>query len=289
MKLTLRYQQMSNRQRIAIPLAISAVLLAFLLTSGVHLGRDLGGGSLVMVQGVENLPPAGDLESAVEGLLGTDVDVTLAENGFHIETDTLSETQITSLRGMLSAQFGIPINLVTVGETGPAITKAQGEQVWFAIIGAFVGAGIISFFIFRRLVAPLTIISVLALDIFGVLGYMALFNVPLDMASIVGIAMLIVYATNTNVLLAWRALKRATGEAKAQVLGSLNTGITMDALVVVLLLSLNILTSAHEINVLTAVLIFGIVINIINTWLLGAGILLRHLERRKVVGYHVTL
>jgi len=60
-------------------------------------------------------------------------------------------------------------------------------------------------------------------------------------------------------------------------------------LLVVILLSLNIITSATQLNVLTATLIFGIAINIFNTWFLGAGILLGHVTRQPGKEYYVSL
>ncbi|MDI6883811.1 MAG: hypothetical protein QMD00_01540 [Hadesarchaea archaeon] len=289
MKLALQYWQLRGRQRVAIPLAISVLLLVPFLVLGVPLSRDFKGGSLVMVRGLENVPSASSVESAVEGLLGTDADVVLLENGLHIETDALDGASENNVKGMLSSQFGIPTDRVTIGTMGPTIGGHQSEQALFSIIGAFVGIGVLSILIFRRRIVPVTILLVLGLDILGVLGYMALLRVSLDLASIIGITMLIGYVVNTNMLLAWRILKRAGGEPKEQVSRSMDTGLTMNVLMIVLLLSLNILTSAHELNVLTAVLVFGIAINIINTWFLGAGILLRHVERLKVREYHVAI
>ncbi|MDI6642472.1 MAG: hypothetical protein QMD95_00210 [Candidatus Hodarchaeaceae archaeon] len=289
MKLALQYWQLRGRQRVAIPLAISVLLLVPFLVLGVPLSRDFKGGSLVMVRGLENVPSASSVESAVEGLLGTDAEVVLLENGLHIETDALDGASENNVKGMLSSQFGIPTDRVTIGTMGPTIRGHQSRQALFSIIGAFVGIGVLSILIFRRRIVPVTILLVLGLDILGVLGYMALLRVSLDLASIIGITMLIGYVVNTNMLLAWRILKRAGGEPKEQVSRSMDTGLTMNVLMIVLLLSLNILTSAHELNVLTAVLVFGIAINIINTWFLGAGILLRHVERLKVREYHVAI
>lgn len=288
MKFTLEYQQLKNRQRVAIPLAISALLLVSFLVLWVPLGRDFKGGSLVMVRGLENAPNASDVESAIGGLLGTNVNVALFENGLDIETDALNVASGNQVKLKLS-NLGIPTDNITIKAMGPTITNAQSEQALFCIIGAFVGIGVLSLLIFRRRIVPITILCVLGLDIVCILGYMALLRVPLDLASTIGIAMLVGYAVNVNMLLAWRVLKRVGGEPKEQVTGSINTGLMMNVMIIVLLLSLNILTGAHELNVLTGVLIFGIAINIINTWFLGAVMLLRYVERRRVGEYHVAV
>ncbi len=288
MKLNWHYQELRNRQLVAIPLIVSALFLASILVLGVPLGRDFKGGSMIMVEGLENVPDSSSVESVVEGLLGTNADVVLIENGLHIETDVLNENDEANVKGVLSARFGIPTDSVTIKLIGP-ISSFQSEQALYSIIAAFVAMGVIALIIFRRRVAPMAILLVVGLDILCVLGYMALFRVPLSLASTVGIVMLIGYAVDTNILLAWRILKRVGGGHKEQATDSINTGLMMSVLAIVVLLSLNILTSASPLNVLTAVLIFGIAINILNTWFLGAGILLRHAERQRGKGYYVSL
>lgn len=288
MKLAWGYQQLRNRQRVAISLAISALFLVSFVAMGVPISRDFKGGSLVMVRGLENIPSVSNIESVVEGLLGTDANVVLLENGLDIETDALDVASENQVKIILS-DLGIPPENITIEAIGPTTTESQKEQMLFSIIGAFVGIGVLSLLIFKRRVVPIAILFVLGLDILCVFGYMALLRVSLDLTALVGIAILIGYAANTNMLFAWRILKRVGGDPNEQVSNTMNTGVMMNIMMVVLLLILNIFTSAHEVNVLTAVLLFGIVINIIHTWFLGAVILLKHVERRGVKGYHVSV
>ncbi len=289
MKLTWQYQQLSTKQRIAISLAISALLLAAILALGVPLGRDFKGGSLVMVRGQELTPSASEIDSRTERYLGMNVEVALVENGFDIEMDALDATGQNNVILMLLGEFGVSSDFVTFAAMGPTITSSQRELVLFSIIGALVGVGVISLLIFKRRVAPMVILLVLGFDILGVFGYIALLRASFGLPAVVGIAVLIGYVVNTNMLLVWRVLKRVGGEPKEQISGALNTGLLMNLMMIVLLLSLNVLTSAYELNVLTAVLVFGIAINVINMWFIGAGILLRHVERRRVKEYHVSV
>lgn len=285
--LALDYQRLKGRKLIAIPIIISALFLACILIRGVTLGRDFKGGSLVMVQGAENMPNVSDVKSAITGLLGTDVDVLPVENGLQIETGALDVNGETNVKSVLSVQFGIPTNAVTISAIGPIIP--QIEHVLYPVIAAFIVMGVLFLIIFRRRIVPATILLVIALDVICVLGYMALLRLPLSLASTVGILVLICYAIDTNVMLAWRVLKRVGGEPREQAAGSMSTGLTMGVIMVAVLLVLNIITGAMQLNVLTAVLIFGIAINILNTWLLGAGIILGHAERRQRKDYHVSV
>jgi preprotein translocase subunit SecF len=286
MKPVERYQRLRNRQLIAISLVVSIVLFAPVLLLGVPpLGRDFKGGSLIMI---ENVPDSSSVKSVIEGLLGTNVDVVPIKNGLHIETDALSENDEINIKVALT-QSGIPTASVIIEPIGSAISGLQSEQMLYSIIVAFIVIGIITFIIFRRRVVPMAVLLVVGLDILCVLGYMALFRVPLSLTSILVIVMLIGYAIDTNILLAYRVLKRVGGEPREQAATSLNTGLMMGVLLVVILLSLNIITSATQLNVLTATLIFGIAINIFNTWFLGAGILLGHVTRQPGKEYYVSL
>jgi preprotein translocase subunit SecF len=259
------------------------------LVLGLPLSRDFKGGSLVMVQGLQNVPDPSGVKSAVESSLGKNVDVLPVENGFHIETDALSESEETNVKGALFNQFGIPASSVTIESIGPAISSLQIEQMLYSIVIAFVVIGVITFIIFRRRVVPMAVLLVIGLDILCVLGCMSLFRVPMSLASVVAIVVLVGYAVDTNILLAYHVLKGVGGEPREQATASMNTGLMMGVLLIVVFLSLNVLTSVTQLNVLTATMIFGIAINIFNTWFLGAGILLRQAERQRGKEYHVSL
>jgi preprotein translocase subunit SecF len=55
------------------------------------------------------------------------------------------------------------------------------------------------------------------------------------------------------------------------------------------LFTINILTTASQLYELTAVLIFGIIIDIFNTWFLNAAIVMRYAERQRRKEYHVSI
>jgi len=238
-----------------------------------------------MVQGPKNVLDPRGVESAVESSLGKNVDVLSVENGFHIETDNLSESEENNVKGVLFNQF----DSVTIESIGPAISSLQIEQMLYSIVIAFVVIGVITFIIFRRRIVPMAVLLVIGLDILCVLGCMSLFRVPMSLASVVAIVVLVGYAVDTNILLAYHVLKGVGGEPREQATASMNTGLMMGVLLIVAFLSLNVLTSVTQLNVLTATMIFGIAINIFNTWFLGAGILLRQAERQRGKEYHVSL
>lgn len=292
MKLAWPQQRLNNRQLIAIPLVMIAALTLCLVVLGVPLSTDFKRSGLIRVEGLENIPDVGAVEIAVENLLGCDADVDIVENGLHIGTDNeLRENspEENLIRKMFLSQFGIPENSVTVESRGATITAIYSEQARNAMIGAFVAMGIIIFIAFRRRITVGAILLVVGLDLLGVFGCMALFGVKLSLASVAGLLMLIGYAVDTNILLTTRVLRRVGGEPREQVVDAMRTGMMMSGSTLIPLLAINLLTTASQLYELTAVLIFGIVIDIFNTWFLNAAIILRYAERQRRKEYYVSV
>jgi len=292
MKFAWPQQRLSNRQLIAIPLALAiflgAATIAALAFDAFPMSTDFRESGLIRVRGLENIPDAGVVETAIENLLGYNADVGIVENGLDIGTNNVIENE-NLVKSMFSSQFGIPENSVTVELRGATITSIYSEQAVKAMIGAFVAMGIIIFIAFRRRITVGAILLAVGLDLLGVFGCMALFRVELSVASVAGLLMLIGYAVDTNILLTTRVLKRVGGEPREQVVDAMRTGLMMSGSSLIPLFALNLLTTAPQLYELTAVLIFGIVIDIFNTWFLNAAIIIRHAERQRRKEYHVSI
>jgi len=245
---------------------------------------------LIRVRGLENVPDAGAVEIAVENLLNYNADVNIVENGFDIGTsNVLGENETLLVKSMFSSQFGISENSVTVEPRGATITSIYSEQAVRAMVGAFIAMGVIIFIAFRRRITVGAILLAVGLDLLGVFGCMALFGVELSLASVAGLLMLIGYTVDTNILLTTRVLKRVGGEPKEQVIGAMRTGLMMSGSTLIPLFAISLLTTAPQLYQLTAVLIFGIIIDIFNTWFLNAAIVMRHAERQRRKEYHVSI
>ena len=278
---------MKSRTMVAIPLAVAAILLVAILIFGIPLSRDFKGGTLVMVRGVENVPDVSYIKSQTERLTGLVVDVKATYKGFEIETDTLSGSSENQIKDMLLTRLGLAESSITVGAIGPTVSGVHVLQIIVVGIGALIVMGVI-IFIFRRRVAASNALITAGLDILGILGLMTLFRVPLSMASIIGILITFGYVIDSNILLAYRLLKGAVGSPRENVGEAMKAGLTMSVVALAILLSVNILTTASPINELTFALVFGIIVNIINTWFLSVELFMRHVERKKVVSYHVS-
>ena len=113
---------------------------------------------------------------------------------------------------------------------------------------------------------------------------MAVFKVPLSLATIPALLMLVGYSVDTDIMLTTRLLKRREGTAADRTIGAMKTGLTMTfttlaALTVMLSISFfNQITIIFEI---AAVIFFGLLGDLISTWMMNAPILLWYVEKKK--------
>ncbi|MGC8816884.1 MAG: hypothetical protein ACP5PX_03645 [Candidatus Hadarchaeum sp.] len=288
MGLTWPPQRLKRRNMLAIPLIVSVVLLAVSLIFGLPLGRDLQGGTLIMVRGVEKAPDVDQVRSQIEKLTGLEAIVHVTSNGLDIEINKLSGEVGNEITVMLSSTFGFSSDSITVGELGPVVSSAQCFQLIYLGLGALAVIQIV-LFIFRLRVAATTTIIVAVLDVVGTLGLMSLFKVPLNLASIFGILVTIVYVVDVNVLLAFRLLKGAVGNPKENLGEAMKAVLVLSAIAIVVCLSASFIIPVNAVWEFALALTFGIAVNLLNTWFLGAALYLRHLEHKKVVSYHVSI
>jgi len=288
MKLIWPPQRIKSRSLVTIPLALSVIFLLILLTLGLPFGRDFKGGTLLMVRDVKTVPDVNYVKFQVENITGSIVDVKLVYNGFDIETDALEGNSENLIKNMLFYQFGVLENSIIIGSLGPTVSSAQTVQILAFVVGAVITIGVV-IFIFRKKIAAATALVTAGLDIIGILGLMALFRVSLSLISILGIFITLGYVIDTNTFLVSRLLKGVGGNLRENIGETMKVGLVMSAVALAILLSINILTTTSQIDELTFAVIFGIVVNVVNTWFLSSVIILRHIERKKVVSYHVSV
>ena len=142
------------------------------------------------------------------------------------------------------------------------------------------------FIIFRNFVPSMAVILAALSDIIIAIGGMSLFGIPLSVASVGAILMLIGYSVDTDILLTTRLLKRKEGTVTERALDAMKTGLTMaaaaiGAMAALYLVVIFLIPAAQTLADIAAVLIIGLVADILATWLMNLGILLWYMEARK--------
>jgi len=157
------------------------------------------------------------------------------------------------------------------------IARAQGVIIASSIIVA-----IAIFLIFRTLVPSLAVISGAINDITIALGFMCLFRVPITLASFAALLMIIGYSLDTDVLLTMRVLKREEDTARKRAYETLKTGLTMNSTAFTsfsILFIVSLISHIPTYYQISAVVLFGIIGDIVATWCLNAVMVLWYAEK----------
>jgi preprotein translocase subunit SecF len=270
----------SYKPLIAIPVIITLLSLVLLASNGLNEGVDLKGGSLAVLD-LEKSISQNDLKLMIEdGLNAEDVSIlSMANNKATVQIGgTVDVVELTDLlKGTAT--------ILSYNSVGPVLSNQALNQVYWALGFAFLFMSITVFIIFRDIVPSIAVILAAVSDIIISVAGMSLFGIPLSLASVGAILMLIGYSVDTDILLTTRLLKRKEGTINKRALDAMKTGITMSisaiaAMAALYLVTVFIIPEAVVLSNIAAVLIIGLVADILVTWLMNLGILKWYLEGR---------
>ena len=154
--------------------------------------------------------------------------------------------------------------------------------LWIGILG-IVFILIVIFIFFRELIPSLAIVAAALFDALAALAAMAVFHIPLSLATIPTILLLIGYSIDTDILLTTRVLKRRDSTPSDRAWESLITGMTMTTTAIVALVVMLVLSYFTQLDVMFTIafiLVFGLLADIIATWLMNAPMILWYVEKK---------
>ena len=150
-------------------------------------------------------------------------------------------------------------------------------------MAAFILMSIIVFFIFRSPVPSFAVILAAVSDIVITLALMQVFSIELSFASLAAILTLIGYSVDTDVLLTTRVLKGA-GTVSERIRSAMKTGFTMSLTTIGALTAVILVSISQVLTQIAMVLLIGLVIDLVNTWIQNTAIL-EWFARRRGIGY----
>ena len=281
-------EKLMDNYKILILIPIILVILSLILISfnGIDEGIELRGGSIAILKMNEPVN-----SSVLENQLKT----SLNNQGVNVE-----EVDVISNRNLdVTIQMGNEINSTTfekaIGDKanitsynaiGPVLSKEAMTQTYWAMGFAFLFMSISVFIIFREIIPSIGVILAAACDIIIAIGGMSLFHIPLSIASVGAILMLIGYSVDTDILLTTRILKRRNGTVVERAQEAMKTGMTMtitaiSSMIVLYVVTIVFIPEASTLSDIAAVLILGLVADILTTWLMNLGILRWYVEGRQ--------
>lgn len=171
------------------------------------------------------------------------------------------------------------IDEYTVEITGSSLGASFFRDTFRAMIIAFILMGIVVFFYFRIPIPSSAVIICAVCDIIETLAIVNLLGIKLSTAGIAAFLMLIGYSVDTDILLSTRVLKRKSGTVLDGVISAMKTGMTMTMTTIIAIVVALIFTQSEVIKQIMTILLIGLILDIINTWIQNAGILRWYLEK----------
>jgi preprotein translocase subunit SecF len=271
----------SYKPLIIIPVIITLLALGIVLSGGLKEGIDLKGGSIAVLQ--LNQPVTNDqLATMVQNSTGVQASlISVTTTGTNQSTVSIAGSAANVIE-VANAVNGVA-SIQSFRSVGPLLSQQSLTQVYYALAFAFLFMSITVFIIFRNFIPSIAVILAALCDIIIAIGGMSIFGIPLSLASVGALLMLIGYSVDTDILLTTRVLKRREGTIVERAKDAMGTGFTMAAAAIGSMVALYLVVrffmpNAEVLDQIAAVLIIGLVADVLATWLMNLGILRWYME-----------
>tara|TARA_Y100000310_G_scaffold339842_1_gene433798 strand:+ start:20927 stop:21850 length:924 start_codon:yes stop_codon:yes gene_type:complete len=287
-----KFYEGQYKKLLIIPFALLfiAILLIGLkfATQGDFINRDvsLKGGVTITVpidqvidlQLLENTIsskfPQNDIATKSLSKFGTQV-------GVIVEAD-IEQDQTNKLIEEIGSALNIKLNTVdyAVEIVGSSLGASFFKDLTIALSIAFLFMALVVFVYFRTLVPSIAVILAALSDILITLAIVNILNIKLSAAGIAAFLMLIGYSVDTDILLSTRVLKRREGTEMERIYGAMKTGLTMTITTIIAVTVALFVAQSEVIKQIMIILLIGLLVDLINTWIQNVGILRLYLERK---------
>jgi len=269
------YEEYSNRQLAAIPLAVLAVALlvifgAYLLTgTPVDLGMAFTGGTEIRVQ--------------ADGASTDDVRDTFSE----LETDSVRSvgqgdsyivtTQATDTGEYEQVAEEAGYEIESVQTRSADFGSETQQQTIIGVVIAFVGMSLLVALIFRTFIPSLAIVASAFSDIVIPIALMNIFGIDLTLGSVAALLMIIGYSVDSDILLNNHVLNRH-GSFYESAYRAMRTGVSMTLTSIAAMTTMAVVASDFIFGIplmddIALVLVFGLTADLMNTYLLNMSLL----------------
>ncbi|MEA2033683.1 MAG: protein translocase subunit SecF [Euryarchaeota archaeon] len=273
------------KKLVAIPLIILLIALALLtytqlsVDSPVRMGMDFKGGTWVKVGTDETREEVNAKFSAFPVTL---VASTGVGNEKRIEFDMTGGSQeYDRLIDMLNTEYGV--GTYRIESISARFGKQYQTQALWAVAIAFILMAVVVFITFRTFVPPLAVIFSAFSDIVIAVACMDLIGMELSLGTVAALLMLIGYSVDSDILLTTNLLRKK-GELNEKLRNTMRTGITMTSTTISAIFAMFVVSFYIDIPILkdiSIVLLFGLAVDLMNTWLFNAGVLRWYIERKE--------
>ncbi|HMB45683.1 MAG TPA: protein translocase subunit SecF [Candidatus Methanoperedens sp.] len=270
----------------AILLAVSLLILTYTaITSPTHtpveLGMEFQGGTAITFDSSKTPDQLREEFAAYPVVQAREYG---GGNRKLLQFGPMKESDLSDITNKINSEY----SNIEIRQMGEVVSKALQGQTLQAILFSFLGMALVVFIIFRTFVPSIAVVISAFADIVFAAAMMDVFGIVLSLGTVAALLMLIGYSVDTDILLTTRLLKRK-GELGDKIKDAMKTGMTMTLTTLAALIALFLVSSGSYlvssftridiIRDISVVLIFGLIADIINTWMTNVGILKWYLER----------
>jgi preprotein translocase subunit SecF len=275
-------------------LIVPLVLLIFVIaqisfqvaTTGefINKGVSLKGGTSITIE--KTFDDAGLLDAIQAAMPDHDASLRELTNRGEIvavivESTVTEETDRATLISLIEQFSGeMTEDEFTVEVIGSSLGASFFKDTFKALILAFVLMGIVVFIYFRTFVPSLAVILSAFLDISVTAAIVNMLGFKLSTAGIAAFLMLIGYSVDTDILLATKMVK-GTGAAFDRIKEAFKTGIVMTITTIGAISVALLLTQSDVIRQIMTIVLIGLVVDLVTTWIQNTAILRWYLESQK--------
>jgi preprotein translocase subunit SecF len=172
----------------------------------------------------------------------------------------------------------------TIEQTGPALGSSFFRAAISATLIAFVLMSIVVFLFFKTFVPSTAVIVCAICDILETLAIFNLTGAKLTTAGVAAFLMLIGYSVDTDMLLTTRVLKRREGTVMSRIYSAIGTGLTMTMTTIAAVVVALIFINSEVIRQIMTIILIGLLLDIVNTWIQNVGIVRLYIEHKEKRG-----
>ncbi len=202
-----------------------------------------------------------------------------AQTGFLIEASDVEEEPLKkAVEAMIAEKspgFVFTKDNYSVEQVGSSLGEAFYSQMLMAILFAYIFMGVVVLIAFRSIIPSFTVVFCAFCDMVFAVALLNVFGIRLSTAGIAALLMLIGYSIDTDILITTKALKRQEeGNVVDRMFDGVKTGVTMTATTLVALTAGYFISNSYVIKEIFLILIFGLIYDMVVTYLLNTGVLI---------------
>ncbi|MBI4015341.1 MAG: preprotein translocase subunit SecF [Candidatus Aenigmarchaeota archaeon] len=260
---------------IILPAALLVFSIIYVIVVPLNLDIDFKGGS--QITGKFGSISVTELEAKLSQFSAIVMETSSATGKTYI-IDLPPEAETEKVVAYMKSN-GIEVSEINMQTIGPALGSSFLKQAQFALIAAFIAMSLVVFIMFRAFMPSLYVVLAGFADIVEALAFSQILGIKLSLATFAALLLLLGYSVDTDILLTSRVLK-GEGVLQEKIRGAFRTGITMTGTAFAVLVAMFFLSGSVILGQIAAVLLIGLLFDVINTWITNSELLEVYVKRR---------